>query len=468
MRRYAQAMIKKILIFFSIFIFVYLGSLYVKAAQHISFYNAHVGCGAYYISKRPLAVIKTQEGHSDPLGIAWLDYILYQLSDFEIQPDQRFVSTFGGISTTVKYYPGFGCSQNLNLSLKASSKTSDASLYFKRKHQAHIQSLIQKEVQQDSGTRALVVFKDQHVIGEYYDAYTSPTTPLLSWSMTKSVIATLYAVLEQKQILKRTSPVFASQLSNLASNQVSNQASNHSSLKNQLTFEHLLTHTDGFDFNEEYIPLSAFFDMLTANDIGHHISQYTMQHTPGTVWRYSSAASNLLAYKLIETVQQKHNTPPSKRVHPGKLLDQLLLSKLKMNDSMISFDPQGSLIGASLGFFSSEDWLKFALMMLNGGQFEQQQIISQDFIQFALSPNQKQGRFYYGAGWWINGISPSGERLKQGLPASLYQADGYQGQSLSIFPEHKLMIVRLGLTRGQTTWKNEIPFLQSILQNAVD
>ena len=118
MRRYAQAMIKKILIFFSIFIFVYLGSLYVKAAQHISFYNAHVGCGAYYISKRPLAVIKTQEGHSDPLGIAWLDYILYQLSDFEIQPDQRFVSTFGGISTTVKYYPGFGCSQNLNLSLR--------------------------------------------------------------------------------------------------------------------------------------------------------------------------------------------------------------------------------------------------------------------------------------------------------------------------------------------------------------
>ncbi len=93
------------------------------------------------------------------------------------------------------------------------------------------------------------------------------------------------------------------------------------------------------------------------------------------------------------------------------------------------------------------DFAKFGRLILNNGQWNNIQLISQDWISksIAVDPNHKLHEFgqelYYENLWWLYS--------KNGKSPYIISASGHLGQFLYIFPEKNIIIVRMGKKQGK-------------------
>ena len=95
-------------------------------------------------------------------------------------------------------------------------------------------------------------------------------------------------------------------------------------------------------------------------------------------------------------------------------------------------------------------------LYLNGGNWDGERLLPAEFVREAtavqvpartplgsdLSPFD--GRGQYGLNWWVNGVTPTGERRWPSLPAGTFSASGYNNNDLFVVPAWGLVFVRLG------------------------
>ena len=131
-------------------------------------------------------------------------------------------------------------------------------------------------------TRAVIVLHSGRLVAERYAPGFDATTPLLGWSMTKSVIATLIGV----QVLRgRLDPAAGAPV---ASWQGDERAA--------ITLEQLLRMTSGLAFSERNGALGDSVAMLfRSRSAAGYAAHSPLAHAPGTFWSYSSGTSNLLS-----------------------------------------------------------------------------------------------------------------------------------------------------------------------------
>ena len=107
---------------------------------------------------------------------------------------------------------------------------------------------------------------------------------------------------------------------------------------------------------------------------------------------------------------------------------------------LIETDLAGNYIASAYGWATARDWAKFGLLYLNKGNWNGEQLISEDWVNYTSTPtNTSEG--VYGAQFWLN----AGGHLPD-VPKDLFFADGYQGQRVYIIPSKDLVVVRLGVT----------------------
>ena len=116
-----------------------------------------------------------------------------------------------------------------------------------------------------------------------------------------------------------------------------------------------------------------------------------LPHTPGTAYKYNDAGYYLLS-RVIERACGKD---------PAELLRPIVMKKMGFREFSWSVCPDGYCIGATGLYIRTEDMLKLGILYLNGGLWNGERIISQEWIDVVLKNGYEFGSI--GNGWYAKG-----------------------------------------------------------------
>jgi CubicO group peptidase (beta-lactamase class C family) len=293
--------------------------------------------------------------------------------------------------------------------------------------QSQLDALIAADNAEGLDTRALLIVHNGQIIAESYAGEADAETPLLGWSMAKSLMAIMLGNLEYRGLLDPTAkPVVAQWAEDERAN---------------IELTDLLTMTDGLAFSEAYNPGDDATAMLFTEASGsdYAISRPVAQR-PGTQFNYSSGTANILSRVYFN--------------HTGATLaDSLadyrehIATPLSFQHAVFEPDAAGVLVGSSYFYASARDWARIGQMMLNGGVLNGHRIVSEDWVDRATSPNGSRNNRAYGYQFWLN--RGNADQRWPDLPADAYAANGNREQSVTVLPSQDLVVVRLGWTTGR-------------------
>ncbi|WP_430811449.1 MULTISPECIES: serine hydrolase domain-containing protein [unclassified Carboxylicivirga] len=270
-----------------------------------------------------------------------------------------------------------------------------------------------------STSRAVVVIKDGQLIAEKYADGIDVNTPLLGWSMTKSITAALTGILIKEGKLELYKPAKVSAWQN--------------DERRHITLHNLLQMSSGLRWNEDYSQtrLSDVSQMLYIEpDMYAFATSVKSQVQPDSLWYYSSGTTNIIAGLLrhcFDDYQSYYQFP-----------QKALFNKLGMRHSLIETDATGTFAGSSYGYCSARDWARFGMLYLNKGTWMGEQILPEWWVDYSTMP-AKQSKGRYGAHIWLN---TSGINIPN-LPKDAYYFNGYRGQRITIIPSHNMVVVCL-------------------------
>ncbi len=283
-------------------------------------------------------------------------------------------------------------------------------------------------------TRTVLVAYKDHIVAERYIDGFAPDTPILGWSMTKSLLGTLYGIMDyqEKIDIEDKAPVAEWQNDSRA----------------DITYDHLLRMQSGLEWDEDYGTISDVTEMLFLEADMTAVQRDKEAIAPPTeIWNYSSGTSNLLSGILrdqFDNYQDYLDFPYAS-----------FIDKIGMHSMLMETDLDGNFVGSSYGWANTRDWAKFGLLYLNRGNWNGEQIFAPEWADYVSSPTAH-SEGVYGAHFWLN----SGGKYPD-VPRDLYSANGYQGQYVFVIPSKQMVVVRTGLAEGEQFDVNN--FLAGIL-----
>ncbi|MEA3534447.1 serine hydrolase [Rhizobium sp. CC-YZS058] len=283
-----------------------------------------------------------------------------------------------------------------------------------------IQALIDDDAMAGEGMRALVVVKDGRIIAERYGEGFYTSTPLLGWSMTKTVTAALIGIrigdgqmaLDKADLLPQW----------------------RNDERSRITLGDLMAMQSGLQFNENYGTVSDATRMLfLENDMAAYAASRPLEASPGTRFAYSSGTSVILARLWMNSFSSPREALTFPRTR--------LFRPLGMQSAILEPDAHGTFVGSSYLYATARDWARFALLLLQNGRWNDEQILPDGFVQMMRTPTAASGgRFGNGQVW-----TRSGEE-EAGFPVGTYFMRGHDGQSIMLVPSLNLAVLRMGLT----------------------
>ncbi len=262
---------------------------------------------------------------------------------------------------------------------------------------------------------------------EHFDQPPTPVTaetPLLSWSMAKSVLHAAVGVLVGAGPARpRRAGVRAGVVGPRRS------APPPSPLRQ------LLAMRDGLDWVEDYVDdrVSDVIHMLFGDgqdDMAHFAADRALAAEPGTRFNYSSGTSNVISGIVARLVGPGEDY--------ARFLHTRLLAPIGMRSADPELDAAGTWVASSYLRATARDWARFGLLYLRGGTWAGARVLPAGWVDdgrtmVSVDPEDDSP---YGAHWW--GVA--GDTL------GTFRASGYEGQSITICPPLDLVVVRLGKT----------------------
>jgi CubicO group peptidase (beta-lactamase class C family) len=278
-------------------------------------------------------------------------------------------------------------------------------------------------------TKAIVVAHQGRLIAERYADGYSASTPMISWSMAKSVLAAVVgiAVSDGRLALNESAPV--------------PEWSADDDPRRAITLDQLLRMSSGLRFDETYGAINDVSRMLFAEpDTGAYAARSRLAAAPDTVWSYSSGTSNLVARIL----RDNFGKDVTKFVGYAR---ERLFDPASITSAFFEHDASETPIGSSFVFMTPRDWARFGELHRNDGVWNGRRVLPEGWVRYVTTPTPRAPQGCYGAHWWLNAGDPSdpGERPWPSLPADTYAARGYSGQWLLVIPSRELVVVRLGI-----------------------
>jgi len=297
-------------------------------------------------------------------------------------------------------------------------------------------------------TRALVVLHEGHVIAERYAPGFSSATPMPGWSMTKTAAAVLIGILVKGGKLSLEQKALVPEWRGGADGRAN------------ITLDQLLRMTSGLHFTERYADPQADVALMLfarADAAGYAIDQ-PLEAVPGTRWQYSSGTSNILSRMIRQAVgggEQDYLDFPRRA----------LFDPLAMRGAIIEPDASGSFITSSYMYATARDWARLGQLLLQDGVWGGSRILPNGWVSYMASVTPQSARRDFGAHLWVKVTSPFDSQLvpPPKLPPDAFHAVGYEGQFVSVIPSRRLVVVRLGLSRGDHVWDHEA-FLARLLE----
>jgi CubicO group peptidase (beta-lactamase class C family) len=279
-------------------------------------------------------------------------------------------------------------------------------------------------------TKALVVMHDGKVIAENYAAGYDANTPVLGFSMTKSVVNAFIGILvrQGRLSLDQPAPIDA--------------WSDPSDPRHAITIEQLLRQTTGLALRQD----NSGFDvtsqiMYSAVDKAGASAKAPLAVPPGTRWNYSDTNYMLLSRIVRDAVGGTANDVL-------QFANAELFAPLRMQHVTLDFDATGTPVGSSHMLASARDWARFGQLYLDDGIIDGRRILPEGWVHTSVTPTLATG---YGAGFWTNRVPGlvAGWGVPWGLstaPRDAFFARGFMGNFIVVLPSQRLVIVRLSVS----------------------
>jgi CubicO group peptidase (beta-lactamase class C family) len=293
-------------------------------------------------------------------------------------------------------------------------------------------------------TAAFVVVHRGRLVAERYARGIGSDTQLESWSMGKSLTATLVGLLVQEGELRldQRAPVTEWQ--------------QPGDPRAQITVAHLLRMSSGLRFS---FPTIESYDGtarpalagLFWNGVPDHVRIYTgmedvfrfvidapAEHPPGKVGRYRNSDPLVLGAivrRVLEARGDDYLGWPQRA----------LFDRIGVRRHVLEPDVHGNFILTGYNYGTARGWARLGLLYLQDGIWQRERLLPEGFAEFVSTPAPAWREPLYGGLFWLNrtGRAP--------LPEDAYWMGGDGEQRVTIVPSLELVVVRLGHVAGGDT-----------------
>jgi CubicO group peptidase (beta-lactamase class C family) len=304
----------------------------------------------------------------------------------------------------------------------------------------------------EAQTAAFVVTWKGKIIGERYGEGISITTPLESYSMGKSLTATLMGILIQQGVYRLDQPAPVPEWQG------------EGDPRSKIQINHILNMSSGIRCrapqDPDYDPAVGYPDHLYLYNGGVNSFKYAatrpQQWPPNTVGRYRNTDPVLTNYLIRLGVEGRNEDYLS-------FPQRALFDKIGIRTMVIETDPYGDLLLQGSEFASGRDWSRLGNLYLQDGVWNGERILPEGFVKFVstIAPAwMADGRPIYGGFFWINGDGAIP------IPKEAYFMAGAGGQYTIIIPSHDLVVVRLGHYKGAAAGFESLKKSLAILMEA--
>ncbi|MVM37320.1 serine hydrolase [Spirosoma sp. HMF3257] len=305
----------------------------------------------------------------------------------------------------------------------------------------------------EAQTAAFVVTYKGRIIAERYGDGITKETPLESWSMGKSLSATIMGILMRRGVytLDQAAPI--------------PQWQGKGDPRAKIRIMDIMHMSSGLycraPQDPDYDPTLGYPDHLYLyTDAGNsfdYAANLPQQWAPNTVGRYRNSdpvLTNYLNRLGIEKLGETYHTFPQRA----------LFDKIGVRTMIMETDPSGNFLTQGYEFASGRDWARLGNLYLQDGVWNGERILPEGFTKFVSTlaePWVDDGRPIYGGLFWING---DGARP---IPKDAYSMNGAGGQYVMIIPSHELVVVRLGHYKGAQAGVKALDKAYVLLMEAV-
>lgn len=290
----------------------------------------------------------------------------------------------------------------------------------------------------------LLVLQDGQIMLERYGLGFGPEGRWTSFSVAKSLTSTLVGAAIKDGFIESLETPIVRYLPELTD-----------SAYEGVTVHQLLTMTSGADWNEDYTnpdaDVARFFEPHDTGGMDptlHYMRQLKRAAEPGTRWHYSTGETQLIGVLV--------------RRATGKPLADYLSEKLwsaygMERDAGWMIDESGQEASGCCVMASLRDWGRVGQFVLDGGKVGNSAILPDGWLSQATSKQADYGEAGegYGFQWWT-------------YDDGRYAAHGIFGQSITIDPERKTVVVILSAWPTATGRSNVRDAFLKQVADAVD
>lgn len=287
------------------------------------------------------------------------------------------------------------------------------------------------------GNRAVVVVHNGRIVAERYGDGFSADTPLLGWSMSKTVNAAIVGTVigEQRLELDRVD-LFEEW---------------EGDGRSGISVADLMAMSSGLEFNEDYGDVTDVTRMLYfENNMPAFATEKPILHSAGGHFSYSSGTAVILS----RLWQNQFDFEDDALAWPRAAL----FAPLGMDSAVMETDSGNTFVGSSYVYATARDWARFGQFLLQDGVWNGRRILPEGFVGWMREEAPASNGEYGRGQLWLHGPqagTPDGEDPDAGfdLPDDAFWLLGHDGQSTTVIPSRNLVVVRMGLTPSRLGYK---------------
>ena len=299
-------------------------------------------------------------------------------------------------------------------------------------------------------TAAFVVVHKGRIIAERYGAGADRDTPLVSWSMGKSLTATLLGILmHQGEDLSLDGAVPVPEWRG------------EGDPRSAITLTHLMRMSSGLAMSNSDEPKETWTNAVPdhsyvyreAIDVFDFAVNRPLAHPPGTVGDYQNSDPLTIGYvikRAVEARGQNYLTFPQ-----SDLFDKLGIRKIVLEP-----DVYGNFVMTGFEYGRARDWARLGMLYLNDGVWRGERLLPEGFTDFVSTRAPGWDEPVYGGLFWLNQAS------QRNLPKDAYWMEGGGEQYTLIVPSLDLVVVRMGHAKGGN-YEGDVNYALATLDNAL-
>jgi CubicO group peptidase (beta-lactamase class C family) len=280
-------------------------------------------------------------------------------------------------------------------------------------------------------TAAVVIVHKGQIVGERYMSGITKDTQLESWSMGKSLTATLFALLVKQGVYKIDDPVPAPDWRRPGDPRGAIRIADLLHMSSGLRF--IAGQDPDYSVDKGYPDHTLIY--TGAIDAFTHSLTRPLQFPPNTEGRYRNSDPLIVGWLVKQAVTKRGE---EYLTYPQRAL----FDRIGIRRQVLETDPYGNFLLTGYDYGTARNWARIGLLYLQDGIWQGERLLPEGWTTFVSTPAPAWKRPVYGGLFWVNGDGA------WNVPKTAYMANGAGGQRTFVIPTHDLVVVRMGHYRG--------------------